>query len=117
MPARPAASRAYSVEIVPDGADVKMGDPVFSRLLCAADRILENPAFDPADTNLVVTLIFQAVAREDYRTASALRQAELRRRDELIRRIAENYEGSTREGVEGGSRRRRIQIARLASPP
>jgi hypothetical protein len=92
----PAAACAYSVEILPDDADVKMGDPVFSRLLCAADRLLENPAFDPGDTNLVVTLIFEAVARGERRTASALRQAELRRRDELIRRIAENYEGSTR---------------------
>ena len=51
----PAAARdqpvrtTYSVEILPDDADEKMGDPVFTRLLCAADRILGNPAFDPAD--------------------------------------------------------------------
>jgi hypothetical protein len=92
----PAAARTYLVEILPDDADVETGDPVFSRLAAAADRILENPAFDPADTNLVVTLIYQALARAERRTASALHQAELRRRDELIRRIAENYEGSTR---------------------
>ena len=97
----PAAARArpvrrYIVEILPDDADAKPGDPVFTRLLQAADRILENPAFDPADTNLVVTLILRTVAREERQTASALRQAELRRRDELIRRIAENYEGSVR---------------------
>ena len=88
--------RTYVVEILPDDADVKMADPVFSRLAAAADRILENPAFDPADTNLVVTLIYQALARAERRTASALRQAELRRRDELIRQIAATYEGSVR---------------------
>jgi hypothetical protein len=88
--------RTYLVEILPDDADVEVGDPIFSRLATAADRILENPAFDPADTNLVVTLIYQALARAERRTATALHQAELHRRDELIREIAATYEGSVR---------------------